>query len=801
MSTETFHFIGIGGIGMSGLARILLGKKAEVSGSDLSHSYVTEGLEKEGAKVFIGHSAQYIKPNMTVVYTTDVKESNPEFAAAKSLQCKMLHRSDLLTALMQPFKTLAVAGTHGKTTTSALLSSVLVSAGLDPAYAVGGIIPQLKSNGGHGKGEYFVAEADESDGTFLKYSPYGAIITNIDLDHMDHFKTEKNLVDAFLQFFAKVQNKESLIWCGDDDKLFALKQPGISYGFNPHCDWRISKFRQSGWQISYDLEYRNKHFADVQVALTGRHNALNSAAVFALAYALGVPEAEIRKAFIEFKGVGRRAEKKGERGGVLFLDDYAHHPTEIATTLKAIKDAVGERRLIAIFQPHRYTRTQSCLGTFGNIFDDADEVVITDIFAARETPIPGLTHEQPMEEIKRSSHIPCRYVARGELAEHLSSYLRPFDVVVTLGAGDITKLSGEVLDKLSVKPVAKLKVGVVFGGRSAEHEVSIKSYRNLIPNFDAERYQVTHFGIKKDGSWISCETSEKTIEALQQKNNNTQQVSPEILQKLNECDLIFPILHGAYGEDGTIQGFFEMLGKPYIGCGCTASGMGMDKVVMKKLALYNHLPVVPFVDFSSSEWKENRDSYLQEIASKLRYPLFVKPAHLGSTLGITKVEKEEQLLGAIQTAFKLDTHVIVETGIESPREIEFAVMGNDKITILPPGEILAEGQVHDYEGKYGGDKAHKNNPKAELPKHLVEEGTRITEIIYKALGCTGFTRMDFFLDKQNNLWFNEANTLPGCTPFSLYPRICQANGMTLGEMIDRLIVLGLERKRQRDRVF
>ena len=217
--TNQCHFIGIGGIGMSGLAKLMLSRNAEVTGSDIVSNYVTEGLVKGGAKIYIGHSSKHIKPGMTVVYSTDIKKDNPEYQAAINLKCEMLHRSDLLVQLMKGYKTLAVAGTHGKTTTSAMLASVLAKANLDPAYAVGGVIPQFNSNAGHGEGTYFIAEADESDGTFLKYDPYGAIITNIDLDHMNHFGSEAALIDAFKSFMAKPHSAEHLFWCGDDPTI------------------------------------------------------------------------------------------------------------------------------------------------------------------------------------------------------------------------------------------------------------------------------------------------------------------------------------------------------------------------------------------------------------------------------------------------------------------------------------------------------------------------------------------------------------------------------------------------------
>ncbi len=444
---EKCHFIGIGGIGMSGLARILLSKKVPVSGSDIASSYVTEGLKKAGADVFIGHSSQYINPSSKVVYSTDIKKDNPEYQAALQQKCRMLHRSDLLLELMEGSKTLAIAGTHGKTTTTALLAAVLAAEGLDPSYAVGGIVKQWESNAGHGEGEFFIAEADESDGSFLKYNPYGAIITNIDLDHMNYYLTEDALIDAFRNFAAKVESPKHLFWCGDDERLKALKLPGVSYGFGPECALRAVDIVQKGWMTTFDIEYRGRRYYNIKLALIGLHNVLNALGVFGLALATSVHEDRLRLAFETFGGVARRCDKKGMFDQALLVDDYAHHPTEIKTTLGGIRSAIGDHHLVAVFQPHRYSRTKDCLGTYGGIFDQADEVIITDIFAAGETPIPGVTYQEVMAEIQKNPSVPCRYIPRKELAEELSKSLKAKDVMVTLGAGDITKLSGELMAK------------------------------------------------------------------------------------------------------------------------------------------------------------------------------------------------------------------------------------------------------------------------------------------------------------------------------------------------------------------
>src|SRR5581483_5558829 len=341
-----YHFIGIGGIGMSALAQILLERGAKVSGSDISSSQVTQKLEKQGAKIFIGHSSDNISHPSTVVYSTAVTEENPEVRKAKLQGFPFLHRSELLRHLMEGYSPLLVTGTHGKTTTSSLLAHLLVDVGCDPTYAVGGIISSLGTNGSHGKGTYFVAEADESDGSFLKYSPYGGIITNIDNDHLDYWRTFQDMVEGFQKFIGFVRSPQHLLWCGDDETLRSLKPKGCSYGFGEKNELYIQNFRQEGWRNVFDMSLDGVNYLEIEIPLVGAHNVLNAAAVFGLGIRTKIAEERIRKAFFNFKGINRRAEFKGESKGIAIFDDYGHHPTEIFATLRAIKQAVGHRKMV-----------------------------------------------------------------------------------------------------------------------------------------------------------------------------------------------------------------------------------------------------------------------------------------------------------------------------------------------------------------------------------------------------------------------------------------------------------------------
>src|SRR5579872_7063199 len=448
MHMGKYHFIGIGGIGMSALAHILLQRGAEVSGSDLRASPITEKLTSKGARIAIGQSADNIREGTTIVYSTDISTDNSEYQEAKRRGLLLLHRSELLGLIMRGSSSLLVTGTHGKTTTSSLLAHLLIHTGREPGFAIGGVVCSLGTNGAHGNGPYFVAEADESDGSFLQYPAYGAIITNCDNDHLAYWKTEEALLQGFKTFADRVESKEHLFWCADDAQLSSLKLQGISYGFSKSADFCINACAQEGWNLSFSCAFKDKVYRAIKIPMIGRHNVLNAAAVFGLGVQLNIPEERIRQAFMTFQGVKRRAEKKGETAGISFYDDYGHHPTEIAATLAAFKSAIGNRRLVVAFQPHRYTRTRDCLEQFPEAFSAADAMICTDIYSAGEAPIVGITTEHLLEKIQKRCPAPTTYVARATLPIYLAGHLREGDVLVTMGAGDITKICPEVVEIL-----------------------------------------------------------------------------------------------------------------------------------------------------------------------------------------------------------------------------------------------------------------------------------------------------------------------------------------------------------------
>ncbi|HXF29638.1 MAG TPA: UDP-N-acetylmuramate--L-alanine ligase, partial [Chlamydiales bacterium] len=437
-----------------------------------------------------------------------------------------LHRSDLLLQLMTSHEVLAISGTHGKTTTTSLMIHLFKEAGWDPAFAVGGMMKGIEMNSSDGKGQYFVAEADESDGTFLKYNYHSAIITNIDTDHLAHYGTWDNLVASFSQFAKKAKTANRLFYCIDCPTLEKLKPQGISYGFSEKAELQGSHFRQDGFSVTFDASFQGKCYRDITVALTGYHNAQNALAVFGLALSLGLSEEKIRHGFANFSGVKRRMDKKGQVTSISVFDDYAHHPTEIRATLSALRAAVKEKRIIAVYQPHRYSRMKYVMDELDGIFEQADCVVVTDLYSANEAPVAGVSTEQVIKNLQKSHVIPVLYIPRAQLVHQLHELLRPHDVVITMGAGDITKVGGELVAELQKRAPKKFRVGILFGGMNCEHEVSCNSAKTFVKHLDPDLYDVHCFQIGLNGCF------QKASNELQPTSCNDSIITPELFSEL-----------------------------------------------------------------------------------------------------------------------------------------------------------------------------------------------------------------------------------------------------------------------------
>jgi UDP-N-acetylmuramate--alanine ligase len=779
----SYHFIGIGGIGMSSLAKILLERKRRVQGSDIKESNILEELKKKGAKITIGHKKENIKGAKTVIYSSAIGNDNEEVKIAKKRGFKFLHRSKLLKVLMKGYKPLLVTGMHGKTTTTSLLTQVFIDAKEDPSYSIGGILNSKNSNGGHGSGKYFVLEADESDGSFLNYDGYGAIITNVEREHLDYWKNIENIERGFLKFIGKIENKNLIFWCYEDEILRRINKAGISYGFSKKADITAFNIREKGFFSVFDISFKGKVYKNVKLSLFGKHNILNSLAVFGLSISLGIREEKIKKTFFSFLGVKRRMEKIGEKQEILFFDDYAHHPTEIERSLRALRLAVKEKRIVGIFQPHRYSRVKSLFKEFTNCFDFLDHLIVLDIYSASEKRIRGITSKKLVKNIKKS----CEYVSKKNLFSKLLKLLKPHDIVLFLGAGNISDMGRELVENFKKVFSKKIKLALFFGGRSDEHLISVLSCKNIYRNLDKNIYDISLFYITKEGIFKEMDENFKVIKG-----------KCEILKKLKTFDVCFPLLHGTYGEDGMIQGFFETLNIPYVGCDYRASAFSMNKTWVKCLANKHNILTGKFFEVHKAAFEEDRDKVIKRIKEELKFPVFVKPNHLGSSIGVVKVESKKFFEKALEENFKLDSSVIVEEEMRG-QEIEFGLIGNDFVEVALPGEILSDGEVYDFERKYGKDASGIGAVKVAIPakisKEKIEEGKKIAKKVYKIIGCSGFARIDFFF-KGGKFYLNEINPIPGCTGTSLYPKMLEASGISYKEWLNGLIILAMQRSRK-----
>ena len=446
---QNIHFIGIGGAGMSAIAHVLLKRGYQVSGSDLNAGHMGAKLAQEGALVYMGHAECQVDDVDAVVISSAIHQNNPELMEAKKRNLPILHRSDVLAEILNHADGVAVAGAHGKTTTSAMISCIAAASDIDPTIIIGGEVGSLGGNARNGAGPYVVAEADESDGSFLKFYPKYAIVTNIENDHMDHYGSEENIYAAFKQFVGSVKPGGAAVLCMDNPKLRRLAQETetrvISYGIDDEqADYVAKDIVYHTGGTDYKVYKNGSLFAEVQLIVPGRHNVLNSLGALVCAVEMGIKTDSILKALKEFTGAHRRFETKGRVNGVWVVDDYAHHPTEIGVTLKAALQTKPQR-LICVFQPHRYTRTQLLFNEFCACFKGCDKLIVTDIYAASEEPIEGVNSQKLAEGIKKTSGVDVEYVpSMADIENYLAANARTGDLVMTIGAGDVYKV-GEAL--------------------------------------------------------------------------------------------------------------------------------------------------------------------------------------------------------------------------------------------------------------------------------------------------------------------------------------------------------------------
>jgi UDP-N-acetylmuramate--alanine ligase len=458
LEPKHYHFIGIGGIGMSGLAELLVRQGYKVSGSDLTANALTAKLEHLGVIFFQGHAPNNVLGSEIVVISSAIGLNNPELQAAQATGLPVLSRAQMLAALMAEKRQIAIAGTHGKTTTTAMVAAVLEQGGLAPSVMVGGVVDTLGSNAVLGNGNYFVAEADESDGSLLVLYPHVAVVTNIDRDHLDHYRDLDHILEVFTKFIQQVQPGGVLVACLDDPHVSPLlaRVPArvVTYGLNPGAAYRAGRIQVDGRGSFYTLIQNDMELGTIHLPLAGRHYVCNSLAAAAVGFALGLDFPAVQAGLARTGKIKRRFEIKGENQGITVIDDYGHHPTEIQVTLTAIAQAYAGRRLVVAFQPHRYSRTQALLQEFFPIFSRAQLLFLTDIYAAGEQVIPGLSGRDLYQGVIRTGHRDAFYIPdRQQLAAKLWNHLRPGDVLVTMGAGDIWRTGEEILRLLESRPL------------------------------------------------------------------------------------------------------------------------------------------------------------------------------------------------------------------------------------------------------------------------------------------------------------------------------------------------------------
>ncbi len=454
---RTIHLVGIGGIGMSGIAEILHATGYTVQGSDLSENQNVKRLKDLGVTVMTGHDGANVKNADVVVYSSAVKADNPEIIAAKSLRIPTLPRAEMLSELMRFKRSIAVGGSHGKTTTTSIIATIAKDAGHDPTIINGGIINSLRSNARFGNGEWAVVEADESDGSFLKLPSIINVVTNIDHEHMDHYKSFDDLIHAYQTFINNIPFYGLAVLCADDPHLMKIVPTDrrvVTYGLSDTADVSATNIRYKPEGTLFDVVFNNpiskksETWKDIQIPMLGDHNIANTLASIAVARELGIDFETITGSLNNFSGVGRRFTKTGDVGGITIFDDYAHHPTEIAAVLKAAKQAC-RGNVIAVVQPHRFTRLQSLFSEFSSCFTDADKVLVTEVFTAGEQPIDGITHTTLVEAVKKQGHPDAQVLDNSRnLAKILANKVQPGDFILCMGAGSISKMAHDLPEQL-----------------------------------------------------------------------------------------------------------------------------------------------------------------------------------------------------------------------------------------------------------------------------------------------------------------------------------------------------------------
>ena len=783
-----YHFIGIGGIGMGALAILLLKKKYQVSGSDLRENRMIQDLRKQGAHVTIGHVKENIAGVDFVVFSSAVAPDNPELQEAREKKIPVMQRAQLLVDLMQGQTAITVAGAHGKTTTTSMISNMLIKAGLQPTTAIGGMVASGPSGyqASLGGGKYFVAETDESDGSFLRFSPKYSVITNIDFEHIDYLHDWDGILRAYAQFIGRTARDGLLIVCGDDGNLRGLLAqspcPVRTYGFGPGNDVTAQNISLDASGARFECLLKGKSLGAIQLQAPGKHNVVNAMACVALGLHLGIDWEVVRASLDEYTSVQRRFQIKAKSGDIWVVDDYAHHPTEIRATLAAARQ-MGRKRVLAVFQPHRYTRVQSLWDEIAKSFFGIDYLILTDIYAAGEKPIEGITSAKLKERIEEEN--PCRvvYLDKKNVLCHVIDRSAPGDLVIILGAGDITHVADELawavqgdksdgqsqprvpltadLEKYDIKQLGR--IGVLMGGYSSEREISLRSGT-----------AVTEALKRQGGQAIAIDIMVKDKEKI-----------ASLLRSYN-LDVAFIALHGRLGEDGAIQSILEEIGVPYTGSGVEASRLALDKVLAQDLFQKSGIHVPAHI----SLYKQEAAHHAGLIRGIDFFPVVVKPAREGSSIGITLVRAPGALQEALNKAWKYDDKVLIEQYIQG-RELTVGILGDEA---LAPIEIRHKAEFFDFKAKYSSVATEYVVP-ARLPQEVADKIRQTALAAHRALGCADLSRVDFILAENGVYYILEVNTIPGFTSTSLLPKAARVMGIDFDQLCLQLAGLAYGKKK------
>ena len=762
---HNIHFVGIGGAGMSPLAKILLLLGYNVSGSDQGTSPIIAELVRLGARVSTdGQRAENVRGADAIVVSTAIPYDNPEVIAAWDLRIPKLHRSDINAALVNEYDGIAVAGSHGKTTTTSMIGVTLDLVGVSPTIIVGGEVPDLGTNAKLGTSRWLVSEADESDGSFLKLRPHVAVVTNVEDDHMDHYGTMKKIIEAFRKFVDQVAEDGTAVLCFENEILRQIaaqtKRRVISYAIDTEADYRAADIETYGSIISFNVFERGAEMGRISLNIPGRHNVLNALACIAVARLAGVGFAQIQDALAGFHGAKRRFQTKGKERGVWVVDDYAHHPTEIAVTLTAAR-ATNPTRLICVFQPHRYSRTQLLRAEFGRCFAAADLLLLTDVYAAGEAPIPGISGETLMEEVAAATGQDAVYLPeRADLERYLAQHVRAGDLVITMGAGNILEVGEALVEQLRDGTAGtEQPIVVVMGGPSTEAEVSRHSGGEILKALLSKGYPA-----------VGMELNPPTF--------------AEEIQKLHPA-IVFNALHGKYGEDGILQGTLDMLGIPYTGSGVRAAALTMDKMMTKRIFLAEGIATPRFLCIHAGE----RDAHTAErVRAEFDLPLVVKAPEQGSSIGVYIVTREEDVQSAIDEAFSYGDTVLVEEFIQG-RELTVAVWGTpSRGKAFPIIEITTTSGRYDYASKYTPGASRHLIP-AELSAECTAAVQEMAVRAFNACGCAGVARVDVMLSDAGEPYAIEVNSVPGMTAISLVPDAARAVGIEFPEFCEEMLAM------------